>query len=108
MATEINTIDLLNQVSSFNEISEYMDDEEITKALVMIAKLIANPDVPPQKAPALLVQMQAYSAKFAMLAAYYANVKKNDRQKKNIYYSAREAIDKLCDALKYTARSHYG
>lgn len=103
-----NTIDLLNKVSNFNEISEYMNDEEITKALTMIAKLIANPDIPPSKAAILIVQLQSYSAKFAMLAAWYANVKKDDRQKKNIYYSAREAIDKLTDALKYTARSHYG
>lgn len=103
-----NTIDLLNKVSSFSEISEYMNDEELTKALAMIAKLIANPDIPPSKAAILIVQLQSYSAKFAMLAAWYANVKKDDRQKKNIYYSAREAIDKLTDALKYTARSHYG
>lgn len=103
-----NTIDLLNKVSNFSEISEYMNDEELTKALAMIAKLIANPDIPPSKAAILIVQLQSYSAKFAMLAAWYANVKKDDRQKKNIYYSAREAIDKLTDALKYTARSHYG
>ena len=105
---ETNTIDLINNVTSFNDISEYMNDEELTNALAMIAKLISNPDVPPARAAVLIIQLQSYSAKFAMLSSWYANVKKEDRQKKNIYYSAREALDKLVDALKYTARSHYG
>ena len=104
---ETNTIDLLNEVSMFNDISEYMQDDELTEALVLVAKLIAQPDVPPHRAAALIVQLQSYSTKFAMLAAYYANVKKDDRSKKNVYYSAREAVDKLVDALKYAARSHY-
>lgn len=103
-----NTIDLLNEVSKFNEISEYMQDDELTEALTLVAKLILHPDITPQKAPALILRLQAFSTKFAMLAAYYANVRKDDRQKKNIYYSAREALDKLVDALKYTARSHGG
>lgn len=103
-----NTVDLLNKISDFNDLSEYMNDEEITNALVIIAKLIANPDIPADKAARLIVQVQAYSAKFAMLASWYANVKKDDRAKKNVYYSAREALDKLSDALKYTARSYHG
>lgn len=105
---ENNTIDLLNEMNHFNEISEYMQDPEIDKALAMIVKLIANPDIPPAKAAMLIVQLQSYSSKFAMLAAWYANVKKDDRQRKNIYYSARESMDRLVDALKYTARSHHG
>jgi len=103
-----NTIDIINQINDFNDLSEYMQDEEITQALIAIAKLIARPDIPPDKAARLIIQIQAYSAKFAMLASWYANVKKDDRAKKNIYYSAREALDKLSDALKYTIRSYHG
>lgn len=103
-----NTIDILNTVNDFNDLSEYMQDEEITQTLVAIAKLIAKPDIPPDKAARLIVQIQAYSAKFAMLASFYANVKKDDRAKKNVYYSAREALDKLVDALKYTVRTYNG
>lgn len=102
-----NTIDLLNSVSKFTEISDYMKDPELTEALVIVAKIIAKPDVPSAKATELIVTLQAYSTKFAMLAAYYANVKKDERDKKNIYYSAREALDKLSDALKYTARANF-
>lgn len=103
-----NIVDVINEINGFNDISEYMQDEEITKSLVMVAKLIANPDIPPAKAAQLIVQLQSYSAKFAMLASWYTNVKKDERQKKNIYYSAKEALDRLCDALKYTTRNYYG
>lgn len=103
-----STIEILNRVNDFNELSEFMQDEEITQALVSIAKLISKPDIPPDKAAQLIVQIQSYSAKFAMLASWYANVKKDDRAKKNIYYSAREALDKLADALKYTVRTYNG
>lgn len=99
------TVDLLNNVSHFNEISEYMKDEELTKALVIVAKLIANPDIPPAKVAVTITQLQAYSAKFGMLASWYSHVKKDDRARKNLYYSARETIDRLVDALKYSVRS---
>lgn len=100
-----STADLLNSVSHFNEISDYMQDEELTKALVIVAKLIANPDVPPAKVAVTITQLQAYSAKFGMLASWYSHVKKEDRARKNLYYSARETIDKLVDALKYSVRT---
>jgi hypothetical protein len=100
-----NTVDILNSITQFNDISEYMQDEELTKVLVIVSKLIANPDVPPAKATLLITQLQAYSSKFAMLAAWYSHVKKDERAKKNIYYTAREAVDKLVDALKYNVRN---
>ena len=100
-----NTVEILNSITQFNDISEYMQDEELTKVLVIVSKLIANPDVPPAKATLLITQLQAYSSKFAMLAAWYSHVKKDERAKKNIYYTAREAVDKLVDALKYNVRT---
>lgn len=106
--TEKTTVDLLNEVSEFNDMAEYMKDEEFTKALALVAKLIANPDIPPAKAQVLLLQLQSYSVKFGMLATWYANVKKTERPKKNMYYSMREAVDRLCDALKYTTRTFHG
>jgi len=98
------TVDLLNQVNGFNEISEHMKDEELTQTLALVAKLISKPDVPAAVGVELIVKLQAYSAKFAMLASWYTNVKKDERAKKNIYYSAKEATDRLVDALKYAVR----
>jgi hypothetical protein len=100
-----STVEILNSINEFNEISEFMQDEELTKALVAVAKLIANPDIPPAKATLLIVQIQAYATKFAMLASWYSHVKKDERAKKNIYYSAKDTMERLVDALKYTVRT---
>jgi hypothetical protein len=104
------TIDLVNEVAEFNDISELMNDDQLTDALGVIVKLMMNPDVPPQKAVGLIVQLEAYAAKFKMLASYYTNVKKDDRARKNLYYSANEAVQRLVDSLKYSAKlgSYYG
>lgn len=104
------TIELVNEVAEFTDISELMNDEQLTDALGVIVKLMMNPDVPPQKAVGLIVQLEAYAAKFKMLASYYTNVKKDDRARKNLYYSANEAVQRLVDSLKYSAKlgSYYG
>lgn len=99
------TVEILNKISQFNEISDYMNDQELTDTLVIISKLIANPDIPAAKLTITITKLQAMSAKFAMLASWYAHVKKDDRAKKNLYYSMKEATDKLVDALKYSVRS---
>lgn len=104
------TLELVNEVAEFSDISELMNDDQLTDALGVIVKLMMNPDVPPQKAVGLIVQLEAYAAKFKMLASYYTNVKKDDRAKKNLYYSANEAVQRLVDSLKYSAKlgSYYG
>lgn len=104
------TLELVNEVAEFSDISEIMSDDQLTDALGIIVKLMMNPDVPPQKAVGLIVQLEAYAAKFKMLASYYTNVKKDDRAKKNLYYSANEAVQRLVDSLKYSAKlgSYYG
>jgi hypothetical protein len=99
------TLELVNEVAEFTEISEVMEDKELTDALGLIVKLMMQPDVPPAKAILLVVQLEAYAAKFAMLASYYTNVKKDNRAKKNLYFSAKEATQRLCDSMKYAARS---
>jgi len=104
------TLELVNEVAEFSEISELMEDDQLTDALGIIVKLMMNPDIPAQKAVNLIVQLEAYAAKFKMLASYYTNVKKDDRAKKNLYYSANEAVQRLVDSLKYSAKlgSYYG
>ena len=102
------TVELLNKVNGFSEIAEYMQDEELTNTLALVAKLISKPDVPAAVGVELIVKLQAYSAKFAMLASWYTNVKKDERAKKNIYYSAKESTDRLVDALKYVIRVSNG
>lgn len=104
-----STLELISTVTEFNDIHEYMKDEQLDKALATIVKLLMNPDVPSAKAPMLIIELQALSAKFAVLASYYTTIAKDkagtpNNNKKNIYYTANEAIDRLVDALKYSAR----
>lgn len=96
----------ISKVTEFNDMSEYMQDKDLDLALDLIIKLISKPDVPAGTAPSLIVKLQAVSAKLAMQARYYTTFEKGgeNSKKKNTYYTAAEAIDKLVDALKYSAR----
>lgn len=94
----------LEQINDLYEISEFMEDPELTQALEFIAKVIFKPDVPIQVVSTELVRMQAIAAKMAMRATWMANVDKSNRAKKNIYYTAAEQIDKVCSSLKYLTK----
>ena len=99
--SEQTTIEMVNGLS---EIAEYMQDEELTQALTFIAKIIIKPDLPLNVATVEIVRLQAIAAKMAFKATWMANVDKNDRAKKNIYYTAAESINNLVSALKYIMR----
>lgn len=98
---EKTTLEMINGLS---EISEYMEDEDLTTALTMIAKLIIKPDIPIQVATLEIVRLQAIAAKLSLKATWMANVDKNNRAKKNIYYTAAESVNNLVSALKYITR----
>jgi len=91
----------LEEVNGLYEISEYMDDKELTSALEFIAKIIMKPDIPINVVTIELVRLQAIAAKMGLKATWMANVDKSDRAKKNLYYTASAEIDKLCQSLKY-------
>ena len=91
-------------VNGLTEIADYMEDEELTLALTMIAKIIIKPDIPLQVASMEIVRLQAIAAKMSFKATWMANVDKSDRAKKNIYFTAAQAINDLVSALKYIMR----
>jgi len=104
--TEKPIIETISELTEFNDMKEFMNDKDLDYALDLIIKLIAKPDVPSTKAPDLIVKMQALSAKFAMMSRFYTTFEKGgeNAKKKNVYYTAEEAINRLVDALKYSAR----
>lgn len=95
------TIEMVNGLS---EIADFMNDEELTEALTFIAKLIVKPDIPLHVATVEIVRLQAIAAKMAFKATWMVNVEKGNREKKNIYFTAHEAISDLVSALKYIVR----
>jgi len=94
----------LEMINGLAEIAEFMEDEELNTALTMIAKLIIKPDIPAPVASIEIVRLQAIAGKLALKATWMANVDKNNRAKKNIYYRAAEAVNNLVSALKYIMR----
>lgn len=53
-----------------------MNDEHLDKALAVVVKLLMNPDVPSAKSPMLIMELQAMSTKFAVMASYYSTIAK--------------------------------
>lgn len=110
MTTGENPLETISVITQFNDLTEFMQDEQLDRALELAIKCIAEPDVAATKAPRLIVELQAISFKFAIKAVEYATIKKDragttNNHKKNIYYSTKEALDRLVDALKYAARA---
>lgn len=106
---EKTTLELIDEISEFNDLHEFMNDEQLDEALGIVVKLIMQPNVPASKAPGVIVQLQAFSFKFRAAALTYQTFNKGpaaspNAYKKNIYYSLSEALDRLVDALKYSAR----
>jgi hypothetical protein len=104
MADAVSQKTTIDMVNGLSEIADFMEDEELTVALTMIAKLIIKPDVPIQVATLEIVRLQAIAAKLSLKATWMANVDKSNRAKKNIYYTAAEAVNDLVSALKYITR----
>lgn len=104
--SEKTTLEIISEVQQFSDLHDYMKDDDIDKALEYVVKLIARPDIPPHAAIKAIVQLQAISAKMGILASHYTNVDmdKANAKRKNVYYSMRDNIDKLVDALKYITR----
>ena len=109
MAEDKNTLELISDITEFNDLHEFMKDEHLDRALAIVVKFLKTPAVPSSKAPHLIMELQALSTKFAVLASVYSTIAKDkagtaNNNKKNIYYSVKESIDKLVDALKYVVR----
>jgi len=93
----------LEMVNGLTEIADFMNDEELTTALTFIAKVILKPDVPINVVTVEIVRLQAIAAKMSLKATWMVNVKKR-QARKNIYFTAAEAINDLVSALKYITR----
>jgi hypothetical protein len=96
-------LELVSEVSEFNDMKEFMSDPDLDSALEAIIKIIAKPDIPPAAASILIIKLQAISAKLSILARYYTTLEKGETasKKKNVYYTVSDSIDKLVAALKY-------
>mgnify|MGYP006287819917 FL=1 len=108
-ASDKNPLEFISNITEFNDLHDFMQDEQLDRAMSVIINIMVKPDIPAAKAHILIVELQAISAKFGILASYYSTVAKDkagtvNNNKKNIYYSVKESIDRLVDSLKYVVR----
>lgn len=108
-STDESTLSVIGDIDDLLAVHEFMNDDDLDKALTAVVKLITNPEIPSAKAIPLIVKLEAIAAKMKIQASIYTTIKKgpsgsDNAMKKNIYYSASEAISKVVDALKYSAR----
>ena len=105
-----NPLETVSTITEFNDLTDFMQDPQLDRALELAIRCIAQPEIAATKAPKLIVELQAISFKFAVKAVEYATIKKDragteNNNRKNVYYSTKEALDRLVDALKYAARA---
>ena len=53
--TDKPIIELISELTEFNDMKAYMNDADLDYALDLIIMLIAKPDVPSSKAPDLII-----------------------------------------------------
>lgn len=107
--TNQSDVDIISTVSEIQKLSQVMDDPELDSALAIVVRCIRKPDVPPDAAISAIVKLQAISAKMAVGSVYYITFGKggvDERYRKDVYYTMREAINLLVDSLKYIIRAH--
>jgi hypothetical protein len=101
----------LVQVSNLKEwaedLKEFMHDDDLSKALDLVVKIIAKPNVPQQQVATVCVELEAIALKFHLQYYAYMGFKKgteNAAMYKNMYRGAYEGIHRLVDALKYLVK----
>ena len=70
MTESKNALELISDITEFNDLHEFMKDEHLDKTLAIVVKLLMNPDVPAAKAPQLIIELQAMSTKLQCLPQY--------------------------------------
>jgi hypothetical protein len=108
-STDETVLELISKVDDFVDLHEFMEDEDLDEALSLLVKFITKPEIPSSIAIPLVVKLQAIAAKMSVQASIYTTIKKGSSgsenyYKKNVYYSTAEALTKVVDALKYSAR----
>lgn len=106
---QVALLEEVSGVTELNDLHDFLKDDKLDRAMEIVVKLTMNSHVPPAKANALVVELQALSALFAMKAVSYKTIKRDkagtdNNFKKDVYYSVRDALDRMVDALKYSAK----
>lgn len=109
---EQTPVQLVSTITVGNDLHTFMQDPNVDRAMDIVLKLMSKPDVPAAKAVLLITELQAISTKFAIEATRYQTIaagpaRSESAHKKNLYKTLNSAIDRLVDALKFSAKQGY-
>lgn len=98
----------VSDITELNDLSKFLQDEDVDRAMDITIRVVASEGgVPPSKANALVAELQGLSVIFGLKATYYATIGRDGKlevDKKNIYFTMKEQVMKLADAMKYVAK----
>ena len=97
------------EVDNLKQVADFLDNDQITDALIWVIKLITNPNVSAKTANKLIVQFSALSLSCQLQAKDYMVVRKdapNARQNKELLLTFAKALDELVNALKYVTKAY--
>lgn len=104
-----NPIELVSEIAELNAISDFMQDPDVDRAMeLVVMAYVSKGNTPPHLSTKLVVELAALSAKFAILSTYYTGIGKAgtaEAKKKNIYFTLKEQMARLSDALKYVSKA---
>lgn len=104
----MTTLETIDEITELNDISEFMQDEQLDEALQLVVELIVKGDlITPVKINKLILKLQAISAMCGIKATYYQNfviAGSEQKKRKNVYYTMNDKIDRVVDALKIVQR----
>lgn len=89
---------------------EFMEDEEVEKAMDKVLSLVANPVMNQEKAAVLIVYFQALSVHFTTRGSAYvyaigASKSGPEAKRKGFYLTLAKKCDDMSNALKYMVKS---
>jgi hypothetical protein len=101
----MSIIEQVSELTILNDVKTELNDPYIDQALDYVVKLIEKPDDPAlmAKAAPLIVRLQALAVACNTKGKYYQcfGTGKDDANKKNMYFTIGDGLDKLVAALKY-------
>jgi hypothetical protein len=110
MEEDVSVAELISNVTELNEISLYFKNEDVDKAMALVIRMVAKPEIPAGVAARLVVQTQALSSKFSLMGKYYMlydteETKESKTRKKNTLLTLAAELEKLSNALKYLVKN---
>lgn len=109
--TDKGILDMIEEVEELRLVNEFLDDEDATRGLVLLRKVIKKPDVPRSEVQEVINELQAIATQCQIKGKFYIVLKpgksgSDEYKRKHLYLTMQEALESLVAALKYTARPH--